>query len=121
MVHKYSVGDVIEGVVTKIVSYGAYMVFPDGSTGLLHISQISDKYIRNIYHFLYIGAPYCVKILDIDSKISFLKLSLKDSQIKDYNQQRELDEKVIEDIIDFTTLETSLPGWINKKKEEYKV
>ena len=47
----FEVGDIVEGVITKIVSYGAFIILPDNSQGLIHISEIADSYIRNINRY----------------------------------------------------------------------
>lgn len=53
------------------------MIFEDETTGLLHINEVSNDYIRNIYHYLKVGAIYQVKVLNIDEDKNFLKVSLK--------------------------------------------
>ncbi|MCQ2795598.1 MAG: S1 RNA-binding domain-containing protein [Bacilli bacterium] len=73
----YQVGEIVQGVVTRILSYGAMMVFEDETMGLLHISEVSNSYIRNIYRYLRIGAVYQVKVLSVDNEKKFLKVSLK--------------------------------------------
>ncbi|HON87763.1 MAG TPA: S1 RNA-binding domain-containing protein, partial [Bacillota bacterium] len=40
------VGAIVEGVVTGVTNFGAFVTLPDGSTGLVHISEIADEYVK---------------------------------------------------------------------------
>ena len=75
----YRVGNIYEGVVKKITSYGAFIEFPDGKKGLVHISEIANTYVRDINDFLKIDQKVQVKFLTIneDGKID---LSIKQAQ-----------------------------------------
>jgi len=42
------VGAIIEGVVTGITNFGAFVTLPNGKTGLVHISEIADAYVKDI-------------------------------------------------------------------------
>ena len=116
----YQVGELIEGTITRILPYGAMMVFEDETNGLLHISEIADSYIRNIYRYLHVGAIYLVKVINVDNDNNFLKVSLKKISI----EERELNKKAVNERIkkyeDSTKLKELLPTWINieNHKEE---
>lgn len=73
----YEVNEIIQGTVTRILPYGAMMIFEDETMGLLHISEVSNSYIRNIYRYLKVGAVYQVKVLSTDREKNFIKVSLK--------------------------------------------
>lgn len=75
------VGKVVEGVVTGITNFGAFVQLEKGKTGLVHISEVSDKYVKDIHNYLKEQDKVKVKILSIDSggKIS---LSIKQAQPK---------------------------------------
>src|SRR5438309_1764955 len=45
-------GTVLEGVVVKITHYGAFVEFPDGKSGLVHISEIADTYVKDVRDYL---------------------------------------------------------------------
>ena len=80
-ISKLSRGIVTTGTVEKIVPYGAFVSIGDGLTGLLHISQISDKRLKSPNEVIQEGETVTVKIIDIkDGKIS---LSMKDVQDKE--------------------------------------
>ncbi|UFJ40552.1 S1 domain-containing RNA-binding protein [Brevibacillus humidisoli] len=70
------VGSKLEGKVTGITSFGAFVELPGGVTGLVHISEIADTYVKDIHEHLKIGDTVTVKIMNIqqDGKIG---LSIK--------------------------------------------
>lgn len=68
---KYQVGDKYEGVVKKIVDFGAFIGLPDGTDGLLHISKISDTRVEKVSDVLSEGEKLTVEILEFKgNKIS---------------------------------------------------
>ncbi len=60
------VGQIVEGVVTGITHFGAFVLLPDGKTGLVHISEIADSYVRDVREFLKENDPVKVKVLSFD-------------------------------------------------------
>ena len=72
---KYEVGDKYEGVVKKIVDFGAFIELPDGTDGLLHISKISKERVNNVSDILSEGEKITVEILEFKgNKISLGKV-----------------------------------------------
>ena len=57
------IGSVVEGKVTGITNYGAFIELPEGKVGLVHISQIADVYVTDISKHLSIGDVVKVKVL----------------------------------------------------------
>lgn len=109
----YQVGQLVQGTITRIVSYGAFMVFEDETQGLLHISEVANTYVRNIFHYLHVGAIYLVKIIAIDEERNFLKVSLKQvSKEERINDKGGLNERIKKNI-DFTALGEKIPEFIN--------
>ena len=70
------VGNIVEGKVTGVTSFGAFMSLPEGKTGLVHISEIANDYVKEIGDHIKVGDVVKVKILSVDAggKIS---LSIK--------------------------------------------
>lgn len=69
------VGSIMEGSVESLQSYGAFVKLNNGLSGLVHISQISDKRIKSPSDVLHVGDPVNVKVIGVkDGKIS---LSIK--------------------------------------------
>ena len=66
------VGQKITGKVTGITHFGAFISLPDNKTGLVHISEVSDGYVKEISSVLTVGQEVAVKVLSIadDGKIS---------------------------------------------------
>ena len=58
-----SVGQVIEGTVTKLLPYGAVVELPDSTTGLVHISEIAEGYVEQVSDHLREGDVVRVKLL----------------------------------------------------------
>ena len=107
----YQVNEIIQGVVTRILPYGAMLVFEDETMGLLHISEISNSYIRNIYRYLKVGAVYQVKVLSVDNEKNFLKVSLKSLTDEERRMNLGLNER-IKSQIDSKLLTSKLNDWI---------
>jgi small subunit ribosomal protein S1 len=76
-ISKYKVGDVVEGEVQKVVPYGAFVRIDKGLNGLIHISELSDKLVKDPANIVTEGDTVKVKILSISSTERHLGLSLK--------------------------------------------
>ena len=59
-------GDIIDVKITGIQPYGAFALLPDSSTGLIHISEISDKFVKSIASYVHINDIVKVKVIDFD-------------------------------------------------------
>jgi len=73
----YQVGDLIIGTVTNVKPYALFLKFENGNNGLLHISEISDDYIRDIEKFGSVGDQIKVYVLSVDETNGFLRVSYK--------------------------------------------
>lgn len=119
MNRSYHVGSVVEVVVSGIQPYGAFATLPDGSSGLIHISEISEHFVRSIESYVHLGQHIKVKVLDIDPYTHQSKLSLKalDHQLKRrekrtaYHHPRRL---IRETPSGFAPLKEMLPVWIDE-------
>lgn len=76
-----SVGAIVEGTVTGITNFGAFVQLPEGKSGLVHISEISHDYVEKVSDYLKKGEKIKVKVLSIsnDNKIS---LSIRQAKPK---------------------------------------
>ncbi len=70
------VGAILEGKVTSIKDYGAFVAFPNGKSGMIHISQVSAQFVQNIREKLTLDQTVRVKVLSIDEK-GKIALSIK--------------------------------------------
>jgi polyribonucleotide nucleotidyltransferase len=73
------VGKIYDGVVVKIMEFGAFVNIMPGTDGLVHISAISDKRIENVTDVLHEGDEVKVKLMAIDDR-GRLNLSIKDAK-----------------------------------------
>ncbi|MER3482255.1 MAG: RNA-binding protein S1, partial [Meiothermus sp.] len=70
-------GAIVEGRVTRIMDFGAFVEFPGGESGLVHISQIAHEFVKNIRDHLTEGESVQVLVLGRDEK-GRLDLSIKE-------------------------------------------
>ena len=77
VVDTYSLGDELEGKVTKVVTFGAFVEIMDGVEGLVHISELAHHHVENPREVVEPGQDVKVKILEIDSERRRLSLSVK--------------------------------------------
>lgn len=76
-----SVGQIVDGEVSNIMKFGAFVDLADNKSGLVHISEISDDYVEKVSDFLEKGQKVKVKVLSIDDS-GKIALSLKDAKEK---------------------------------------
>lgn len=114
---KYKKGKIVKGTVTGIESYGVFVSFDEYYSGLIHISQISHGFVKNVNDFVVVGDIISVEILEVDEEQSQLKLSIKNINYK--NNVKTNKRKIIETSKGFNTLAYKLPIWIeeNLKKK----
>ena len=70
------VGSKLQGKVTGITNFGAFVELPDGSTGLVHISEVADNYVKDINDHLKVGDQVEVKVINVE-KDGKIGLSIK--------------------------------------------
>ena len=113
---KYKKGDIVDAKVTSIEKYGAFAALDEEYSGLIHISEITTDFVKDVSSFLEIGEIIKVKILDIPEYKNQLKLSAK--AVEDNSIHKTNKKKIQETVFGFYLLKSSLPGWISKKMEE---
>lgn len=111
----YKEGDVVKAKITAIEKYGAFASLDEEYSGLIHISEITYKFVRNITDFVEIGDEINVKILNIPQEKNQLRLSAKDVNNNLYKNKK---SKIKETVFGFYLLKTALPNWIKEKIEE---
>ncbi|MGN1398703.1 MAG: S1 RNA-binding domain-containing protein [Erysipelotrichaceae bacterium] len=114
MENRYRIGQVVQGVITGIKSYGAFVKLDNGQDGLIHISEISDFFVNDVNCFFRKGEKIVVKIIDIDSTGKY-KLSLKAIQ-KNRKYAIPTKKNICDNTsIGFASLEKQLPIWISEE------
>ncbi|TQR18188.1 S1 domain-containing RNA-binding protein [Psychrobacillus vulpis] len=61
------VGSKVQGKVTGITNFGAFVELPGGSTGLVHISEVADNYVKDINEHLKVGDVVEVKVMNVEA------------------------------------------------------
>lgn len=116
---EYKEGSLIIGKVTMVRPYAVFLSFEDNVNGLLHISEISDAFIRDIDRYASIGDEIKVKIISIDPKNGFLRLSLKQVPEEErYSSHKNKRTKCEVGEDDFLPLKENLSKWIKNTLEE---
>ena len=75
---KYKIGSIVEGSVTGIENYGAFINLDDYYSGLIHISEISHGFVKDINNYVKLGDTIRVRVVDVDDELCHVKLSIKD-------------------------------------------
>lgn len=107
------IGDIVYGRITNILGYGAFVQVEEYD-GLIHISEFSDHFVKDINDFVHIGDEVKLKIIEIDEENKRLKLSYKQ-----LHKSRGIKCNVPTYKIGFKSLEENLPTWIEEKEKEY--
>ena len=126
MLDQYNVGDIIEGKVTGIKPFGAFVAIDDEHQGLVHISEISHDFVKDINEKLSIGDTVKVKILKIDKEAGKVSLSIRQTMPKPVRpankrppQTHGAGHRKSNDNKDgFNTLEHKLKEWMKESNEK---
>lgn len=110
----YKKGQIIKGQVTGIEKYGVFINIDAYYNGLIHISEVSDSFVRNINDYFNMGETISAKIIEIDEDNMQLKLSIKGIN---YRNNKNVG-KVKESKNGFTPLKDKLVIWIKEKLEK---
>ncbi|MBG9542633.1 hypothetical protein ABE29_07465 [Cytobacillus firmus] len=83
-------GSKLTGKVTGITNFGAFVELPEGSTGLVHISEVADKYVKDINEHLKVGDMVEVKVINVekDGKIGLSIKKAKDRPVRSERPER---------------------------------
>lgn len=113
---QYMVGEVVEGIVTGIKPYGAFVYLDSRHNGLIHISEISERFVRDVHTYVKINERVRVKILDVDDDGIHFKLSLKAveaNKARSMRKRRFIYEQPPSEI-GFASLAEHLEEWIEE-------
>ena len=79
MSNKFEIGSIVEGTVTDIKPFGAFVALDERTKGLVHVSQISNNFIDNINEHISVGDKVKVKIISIDEASRKISLSIREA------------------------------------------
>lgn len=85
------IDSILEGRVTGIMNFGAFVSLPGGKSGLVHISEISNSFVKDVHEYLQVGQIVKVKVLDINEQG---KINLSIKRVLD-EQQKEPEKKPV--------------------------
>lgn len=84
------IGTILEGKVTGVTSFGAFVGLPEGKKGMVHISEISNTFVKNINDHVKVGDAVKVKVINVNEK-GEIALSIKKTMEQVRNAQRRSD------------------------------
>lgn len=108
------VGDIIKGQITGVAPYGVFVNLKDDYTGLIHISEVSDKFVKDLPNKFSVGDIINVKVLDVNHENAQVKLSIKKI---DYSSLHDI-SMIPESGSGFGMLEVNLKRWTKDKFNE---
>jgi general stress protein 13 len=121
MARKYEAGEKLTGKVTGIQPYGAFVSLDENTQGLVHISEITYGFVKDVNEFLSIGEKVEVKVLEVNEEAEKISLSIRALQEKPVTDHRNdrpresLQERIKEqDSEGFNSLKEKLQDWIEQ-------
>ncbi|KRL37352.1 CvfD/Ygs/GSP13 family RNA-binding post-transcriptional regulator [Liquorilactobacillus uvarum] len=90
---EYRIGMIVEGKITGIQSYGAFVTLKDNTQGLIHISECRHGFVDDIHKYLKVNQTVEVRIIDIDEYTQKISLSLR-CLVKNSNDLDKLGTKI---------------------------
>lgn len=94
---EFKIGDVVEAEVFKVTSFGAFAKLPNGQRALIHISQVADRFVKNISDHLKLGDIVKARILNIEGGKIDLTLKKPKEEITSYPKGKEFKSSPFED------------------------
>jgi general stress protein 13 len=126
MLDQYNVGDIIEGKVTGIKPFGAFVAIDNDTQGLVHISEVSHSFVKDINELLHVGDTVKVKILKIEEGSGKISLSIRQTEPAPERKPAPVrrssgpfvKKQQSEDKPGFNTLEQKLKDWLKESNEK---
>lgn len=128
MLDQYNVGDIIEGKVTGIKPFGAFVAIDNDTQGLVHISEVSHSFVKDINEHLHVGDAIKVKILKIDEESGKISLSIRQTEPAPERKpaparrpsggSSSFKKQQSDDKPGFNTLEQKLKDWLKESNEK---
>jgi len=121
MTSKFETGQVIEGKVTGIQPYGAFVALDDETQGLVHISEITHGFVNDIHDHLSVGDEVKVKVLNVDEENNKVSLSIRATE-EAPKQSPKKSRPTSQDngTAGFNTLKDKLQEWIDQSQSKNK-
>ena len=91
----FAEGDIVEGKVTRLADFGAFVELADGVDGLVHISQLSNDHVKKVASVVQVGQTVSVKILEVDPASRRISLSIKQAGGEESSAAERKDDPMI--------------------------
>ena len=114
MKDKIENGQVLEGKVTGIQPYGAFVQLDDDIQGLIHISEITNGYVKDIHEHVQVGDTIKVKVLAVNEAENKISLSLRATEKKNDTNAKSPKNNQATVATGFNSLKDKLQEWINE-------
>ena len=110
----YKNNQVIKCLVSGIEKYGIFVNIDKSYSGLIHISEVSSEFVRDLNDYVQKGDMIYAKIIEIDENNKQMKLSIKDIDYKNSGEKK----KSLESPNGFMPLKNALGVWTKEKLQE---
>lgn len=128
MVANIEVGSIVEGKVTGLKPFGAFVALDEQKQGLVHISEVAHGYVKDIQEVLSVGDEVKVKVLSIDEGTGKISLSIRATQPAPEQKERPKQQRPTggkrpaakvdnQKTQGFNTLEDKLKDWLKQSNE----
>ena len=126
MSEKIEIGSVLTGKVTGVQPYGAFVALDENTQGLVHISEVTHGFVKDINEFIKVGDEVNVKVLSVDEESGKIGLSIRATQeapapeakVKKPRKRQAAAVKLDDDSQGFNTLKDKLQEWIEQSQRE---
>lgn len=129
MSEKFEVGSVVKGKVTGIQPYGAFVALDENTQGLVHISEVTHGFVKDINEHIKVGDEVNVKVLSIDEAAGKIGLSIRATQeapekpaapraAKPKKRPAQVQHETAETPQGFNTLKDKLEEWIEQSNRD---
>ncbi|MDY0405258.1 S1 domain-containing post-transcriptional regulator GSP13 [Virgibacillus sp. 179-BFC.A HS] len=118
MIDNYEVGQVLQGKVTGIQPYGAFVALDEDVQGLVHISEVTHGYVKDIHEYLTVGDEVTVKVLSIDAENNKISLSIRATEEAPKQTKKPKQQAASQDDSNagFNTLKDKLQEWMDQSE-----
>lgn len=121
MTNKFEAGQILDGKVTGIQPYGAFVALNDEVQGLVHISEVKHGYVKDINEHLTVGDEVKVKVLNVDEEKNKVSLSIRATEEAPKRTARPQKSNPVkqqdDDTSGFNSLKDKLEEWIEQSEE----
>lgn len=121
MTNKIESGNIIEGKVTGIQPYGAFVALNEETQGLVHISEVTNGFVADINDHLKVGDDVKVKVLEVNEEKKKVSLSIRATEpaqksIGNSKAQQTTFKTEDDNAVGFNTLKDKLQEWIDQSE-----